>query len=96
VIETALSRDSANILISDTGIGIDQETLDHLFEPMWTTKTSGSGFGLAIAQQTMIEHGGEIEVVDGTHQGTTFRLSLPLRSPHTRKVNHEEAMTNVA
>lgn len=97
VIETALSRDSdaANILISDTGIGIDQETLDHLFEPMWTTKTSGSGFGLAIAQQTMIEHGGEIEVVDGTHQGTTFRLSLPLRTPHTRKVKHEEAMTNV-
>jgi len=92
-----LSRDSdgANILISDTGIGIDQETLDHLFEPMWTTKTSGSGFGLAIAQQTMIEHGGEIEVVDGTHQGTTFRLSLPLRTPHTGKVKHEEAMTNV-
>ena len=97
VIETTLCRDSdaADVMISDTGTGIAPETLDHLFEPMWTTKTSGSGFGLAIAQQTMIEHGGEIEVVDGTQQGTTFRLSLPLRTPHTRKVKHEEAMTNV-
>jgi len=82
LITTAVDRHlgSAEVIISDTGIGIDPDTLDHLFESMWTTKVSGSGFGLAIAHQIMVEHGGQIEVVAGTKQGTTFRLTLPLRS----------------
>src|SRR5690349_8067310 len=51
VVQAGLNENSnaAVITISDTGTGIDPETIDHLFEPMWTTKASGSGFGLAIA-----------------------------------------------
>jgi signal transduction histidine kinase len=87
---------SAEVIIKDTGIGIDQDTLDHLFEPMWTTKTSGSGFGLAIAHQIMIETGGQIEVVGGTEPGTTFRLTLPLRSAEPPQIVNEEVIINVA
>lgn len=98
VIESALNSDSdaIRIIISDTGIGIDQETIDHLFEPMWTTKSSGSGLGLAIAQAAMIEHGGEIEVVPETDRGTTFQLLIPFRTPNSHTVRTEEAMTSVA
>ena len=57
LISTGVNRDAecAEVLISDTGIGMNRETLEHLFEPMWTTKKSGSGFGLAIAHQIMLE-----------------------------------------
>ena len=79
-ITTILNRQAgcADVIISDTGTGMDRNTLDHLFEPMWTTKNTGSGFGLAIAHQIIVEHGGQIEVVPGLMQGTAFRLSLPL------------------
>lgn len=89
-------RGSAEVLISDTGTGIDRDTLDHLFEPMWTTKASGSGFGLAIAHQIIVEHGGKIEVVAGKRKGTTFRLTLPLRSADSACIASEEVITNVA
>ena len=97
VIDSGLNSDSDTVRlnISDTGIGIDQETIDHLFEPMWTTKPSGSGFGLAIAQTAIIEHGGEIEVVAGTDRGATFRLTIPLRNVNSRTIRIEEAMTSV-
>jgi signal transduction histidine kinase len=97
IIDSGLNSDSDTVRlnISDTGIGIDQETIDHLFEPMWTTKPSGSGFGLAIAQTAIIEHGGEIEVVAGTDRGATFRLTIPLRNANSRTIRIEEAMTSV-
>jgi signal transduction histidine kinase len=97
IIDSVLNSDSDTVRlnISDTGIGIDQETIDHLFEPMWTTKPSGSGFGLAIAQTAIIEHGGEIEVVAGTDRGATFRLTIPLRNANSRTIRIEEAMTSV-
>ena len=97
LIDSGLNSDSDTVRlnISDTGIGIDQETIDHLFEPMWTTKPSGSGFGLAIAQTAIIEHGGEIEVVTGTDRGATFRLTIPLRNANSRTFRIQEAMTSV-
>lgn len=98
MIDSGLSSesDAIKLMISDTGIGIDQETIDHLFEPMWTTKSSGSGFGLAIAQTAVIEHGGEIEVVAGTDRGATFRLTIPLRNANSREIRSEEAIKSVA
>jgi signal transduction histidine kinase len=98
LITTSLNRQMGcvQLLISDTGTGIDRETLDHLFEPMWTTKKSGSGFGLAIAQQIMVEHGGQIEVVIGIKPGTTFRLTLPLRGADLSRIAKEEVSISVA
>lgn len=86
----------AVVEVSDTGTGIDVETLEHLFEPMWTTKASGSGFGLAIAQQIVGEHGGHLEVVARSEEGTTFRLALPLHRANSSSIADEEAIINVA
>ena len=80
-IEITTSRNNsacAQIVFRDSGAGIGQDAAQHLFEPMWTDKPSGSGFGLAIAEEIMAEHGGEIAVVAGDRQGATFRLTLPL------------------
>lgn len=98
LISTGINSDAgcAEILISDTGTGIDLETLDHLFEPMWTTKESGSGFGLAIAHQIMLEHSGQIEVIGEIQQGAAFRLSLPLRPSDSARIAREEVTTSVA
>lgn len=68
----------AEIIFRDSGVGIMPEAAEHLFEPMWTTKPSGSGFGLAIAREIMGDHGGEIALVEGVRHGAAFRLTLPL------------------
>ncbi len=88
--------DAIEIAISDSGSGIDEETMDHLFEPMWTTKVSGSGLGLAIANQIVGDHGGQIEVLPGTGSGATFRLSLPIRGVKSSREVKAEVITNVA
>jgi len=98
-ITTRLDRHArvAELVFRDSGTGIDPRTLDHLFEPMWTTKDSGSGFGLAIAHEIMVEHGGQIEAIGGQQQGAAFRLTLPLPSTNVvASAQREEVMTDVA
>lgn len=67
----------AQILISDTGKGIEGD-IDKIFEPFYSTKSSGSGLGLTISKQIIDKHGGRIEVTSRPGEGTTFRLYLPL------------------
>jgi signal transduction histidine kinase len=86
----------AELVFRDTGVGIDPGALDQIFEPMWTTKDSGSGFGLAIAREIMTEHSGRIEAVNGQGKGAAFRLSLPLAKADAASAPTEEVMTHVA
>jgi signal transduction histidine kinase len=64
----------------DRGPGISSELRDRIFEPFFTTKESGSGVGLAVASQTVRDHGGEIYVAEPTHptEGAELVVSLPL------------------
>lgn len=89
-------RQEAELVFRDTGVGIDPGALDHLFEPMWTTKDSGSGFGLAIAREIMTEHGGRIEVINRQDVGAAFRLSLPLAAVEAVATSKEEVKAYVA
>ena len=77
---SALDVDSrlVEVIVRDNGPGIPAEHIDHLFEPLWTTKPTGSGFGLAIAREIMNEHGGGIDVDRTRADGAAFRLRLPL------------------
>ena len=65
------------ISISDEGIGIDDEALDHIFEPFYTTRESGSGLGLSISYKIVRAHNGEISAVSTQDEGTTFVIRLP-------------------
>ena len=63
--------------IEDSGGGIDAELLSRVFEPFFSTKQGGTGLGLALTQQIVVEHGGTIEVRSEAGHGTTFTLRMP-------------------
>lgn len=71
---------SVGFEISDDGVGIDEETRRRIFEPHFTTKSTGHGFGLAVCHRVVENHGGRIVVQATPGAGATFRVSLPLRA----------------
>lgn len=66
------------ILVQDTGSGIQPEHLSHLFQPFFSTKPQGTGLGLAITRRIVQEHGGTIRAESSPGKGTTFHIRLPL------------------
>jgi two-component system nitrogen regulation sensor histidine kinase GlnL len=66
------------ITVSDTGCGITQEHMDHIFTPFFTTKSDGSGLGLPVVHGIVTEHGGQIDVITTLGVGTSFIVTLPL------------------
>jgi PAS domain S-box-containing protein len=72
-------KNLVEIKISDTGTGIDPANLPLIFEPHFTTKPEGHGFGLFTCQKIVKNHGGQIRVESKLGQGSTFTLSLPVR-----------------
>lgn len=73
-----VESDEAMFVISDTGLGIDSETLPYIFDPFFTTKEGGTGLGLAITYDLIRQHNGRIEVASEIGRGTTFLIYLPL------------------
>jgi signal transduction histidine kinase len=71
----------AAITIADDGPGIPPEILPRIFDPFFTTKDvgEGSGLGLSIVHGIIERHGGQIRVDSRPREGTTFRITLPLR-----------------
>src|SRR5207249_12271089 len=72
---------TVSVVFRDTGGGIAAADLERIFEPYFSTREAGVGLGLAIAQQMVQEHGGEIKVDSALDKGTTFRIDLPVRGP---------------
>ena len=83
------------IMFSDSGAGIAPNVVEHLFEPLFTTKPSGSGLGLVIARDIIAEHRGRIELVSGS-SGAVFLLALPVAEPLVDTAGYLEVQTNAA
>ena len=64
------------LTIADTGEGIAPDHLPKIFDPFFSTKEGGTGLGLALTQQIIVEHGGRIEVRSEPGRGTTFAIRL--------------------
>jgi two-component system sensor histidine kinase HydH len=63
--------------VTDTGAGIPQEHLGHIFDPYFTTKPGGTGLGLAIVHKIVESHGGELRVQSRPGEGTAITVVLP-------------------
>ena len=74
-------RESAGriaIVVHDSGPGIGAADIGKIFDPFFSTKERGTGLGLALVQQIVVDHGGQIEVASPPGAGTTFTLTLPV------------------
>jgi signal transduction histidine kinase len=63
--------------VSDNGIGIAPDQMEHIFDAFFTTKATGTGLGLSICSAIVEEHGGRLWASQGTEHGATFHLQLP-------------------
>lgn len=85
-------KKQAIVVIKDTGIGIPEKDLPHIFERFYrgskTAKTLGSGLGLAIAQGIIRAHHGNIKVLSRAGKGTTVTIHLPLVKTNSQNLNN--------
>jgi signal transduction histidine kinase len=78
-VKTRQLGDTVEISVIDRGSGIDAKHLENIFNPFFTTKSSGVGLGLAIVSKIVDEHGGKISVESEAGAGSVFRIYLPYR-----------------
>jgi two-component system sensor histidine kinase PilS (NtrC family) len=69
---------AAVLAVSDDGPGVARENVDRIFEPFYSTKTGGTGLGLATVARIVADHGGAIDVDGAPGRGATFTVRLPL------------------
>src|SRR5262249_51690722 len=88
-VRTEVDSDQVLIDVGDTGDGIDEKTLKHIYEPFFTTKrgVKGTGLGLAITYTIIQEHKGSIDVSSEEGKGTHFLVKLP----RVKKGVHEQS-----
>lgn len=68
----------ARLTVSDTGRGMSEETLRRIFEPLFTTKSNGTGIGLALGRRLIEKHGGVLTATSAVGRGSDFVIHLPL------------------
>jgi two-component system sensor histidine kinase HydH len=66
------------VTVRDTGVGINEEDINHIFDPYFTTKAKGTGLGLAVLHKIVEAHDGKIIVHSALDKGTVFTISLPV------------------
>jgi len=69
---------AASVMVADTGGGIQPEVLHNIFNPFYTTKETGTGLGLPIANRIVTNHGGKIRVNNHTGTGVEFTVTIPM------------------
>jgi two-component system sensor histidine kinase HydH len=82
VVRTGGTQDAVRVEVADSGAGVAPELAEHVFEPFFTTRASGTGLGLPIAERIAQAHRGTLELVAGAGagpegRGACFRLELP-------------------
>ena len=77
-ISTKTSNGRAFIIVSDTGVGVSKENMPKLFDPFFSTKSTGLGLGLAMTRRVVEDHGGKVDFQSEETKGSTITISLPI------------------
>jgi signal transduction histidine kinase len=80
-IAAGADKDCLELTVADCGMGIEPDKLEKIFEPYFTTKTTGSGLGLSISRRIAEAHGGTITVNRRSERGSRFIVRLPFSAP---------------
>jgi signal transduction histidine kinase len=83
-IRTDVDATHVSVSFTDTGGGMSAESLSRVFEPYFTTKSSGSGLGLLIVRRIVREHGGEMAIESSEGKGLTLTIRLPFMDKRVR------------
>ena len=77
-VETAVGAgDTVEVWVRDTGVGVKEEDLEHIFKPFVTTKVAGLGMGLSITRSIVEAHGGRIRAECNGDRGLSVRVQIP-------------------
>jgi signal transduction histidine kinase len=80
-VATRVEADMAVLEVSDNGPGIPAEIVDKIREPLFTTKSFGTGLGIPAVEQIVVQHGGRLDISSQPGQGARFSLYLPFKIP---------------
>ncbi|VAW98275.1 Flagellar sensor histidine kinase FleS [hydrothermal vent metagenome] len=78
LLKTGLNKNNLMIEIQDNGAGIKDENIENVFEPFFTTRSDGTGLGLAVVRAVIHAHSGDISVAQVKPQGTIFNIQIPV------------------
>ncbi len=88
-VAVSLRATTVVIEVTDNGVGMDPADRDKIFLPFYTTKSTGTGLGMAIVKKIMDLHGGEVEIESALGAGTTVRLVIPRAAPFDHRKEEE-------
>jgi signal transduction histidine kinase len=83
-IAAGADKDCLELTVADCGMGIEPDKLEKIFEPYFTTKTTGSGLGLSISRRIAEAHGGTLTVNSQSERGSRFVVRLPFSAPESQ------------
>jgi PAS domain S-box-containing protein len=78
-ITSSIGKDCIFITVSDSGPGVPLAMKDQLFDPFYSTKSSGTGIGLSITHRIITDHGGSMDISESRWNGAEFRIELPIK-----------------
>ncbi len=84
-LDVAASGTQLRLGVRDNGAGIDAPARQRLFEPFFTTRSGGTGLGLAVARGVVRAHGGQLDLVPADGPGTEFAVTLPCADPRAQQ-----------
>jgi signal transduction histidine kinase len=82
IVSTKVSDNMVSIIIKDTGTGIPKENLSKLFDPFFSTKSTGLGLGLVMTKRVVEEHGGKVDFQSIEGKGSSVTITLPINKNH--------------
>ena len=78
-ITSSIGKNCILMTVSDSGPGVPLAIKDQLFDPFYSTKSSGTGIGLSISNRIITDHGGSMDISESKWGGAEFRIELPIK-----------------